>query len=66
MARNYPNQHKIVRTYTDPNAPTGEGQMYVTEDGTHWRRVLYRYSNDLGTGDRVGKISNNTIYEEDL
>lgn len=30
---------RIVRTYSDAGAPTGESERWVTEDGRHWMRA---------------------------
>ena len=54
--------HEIVRTYFDPNAPTGEGKVWVTADGRHWQQVLYRPTH-IGTGDRIGKVRNGRMIE---
>jgi hypothetical protein len=32
---------RIVRSWSDPTAPTGEGDMYEDEYGRTWRRVYF-------------------------
>lgn len=39
MSGNGNNGLRIVRTYSDNDAPTGESERWVTEDGRHWMRA---------------------------
>ncbi len=49
---------KIVRRYSVPNAPTGESQRVVTEDGRHWKPT---FSNERPTGRVLAEKSGNSI-----
>ena len=32
-------KYRIVGSYMNHSAPTGEGERFITEDGRHWRRT---------------------------
>ena len=53
---------KIVREWTDPIAPTGEGHMCQTEDGCVWQSSLMRRSPE--TGATYGTRTNGDIRPE--
>lgn len=49
---------KIVRSWTSPTAPTGEGTYYELEDGTVWKTTL---STPTITGVRYGDLRDGRI-----
>jgi hypothetical protein len=53
---------RIIDTYHDPGALTGESKRWTTEDGTHWHQVN-RLSGNPGTGDRQGYVVGGQIEE---
>lgn len=53
---------KIVREWTDPRAPTGEGHMVQTEDGQVWQQSLMRRPVETGVG--YGTRTNGEIRPE--
>ena len=54
---------RIVRSYTEWDAPTGEGDRWVDENGTVWA-PLPAGSGDAATGERRGQKHRDTIYED--
>jgi len=45
---------RIVRTWVDLRAPTGEGTHYETEDGTIWRNAPVAFVATVLTGEAPG------------
>ena len=58
----WPTEHTIVRRWIDTNAPTGEGEMYQTEDGRVWQRTFY--ARGAPTGESRGRLRQGRIEEQ--
>jgi len=54
-------QHIIVRTEFDPDAPTGEGTIYIDQYGRRWQHRTYQGSE---TGVVWGTRQGNVIVED--
>jgi hypothetical protein len=52
---------RIVACWSDPDAPTGEGSRYETEDGTVWGSVFRKESNPA-TGTSYGEMYRGVIW----
>jgi hypothetical protein len=52
---------RVVSTYFDSQAPTGEGRWYQTEDGTWWRVVQRHGPAQTGVQQGGYDRSTNTI-----
>lgn len=50
----------IIRTFTDPTAPTSQGRTHVTADGRVWREVLTS-AVPVGPNERLGYVVGNRI-----
>lgn len=59
MSSNDPHHdpHQIVRSFSRPNSPTGEGLSFVTADGKVWHPA----SGACGTGEVRGELRQNRI-----
>lgn len=57
-------RQKIVRYWTDPYAPTGEGERYQTEDGRVWKSDPTVRMRSMGTGESRGCKTNEHIKEK--
>ena len=54
----YPGVQKIVRTWADHDAPTGEGSRYQTGDGRVWKPEFHPSDK---TGESLGAQKGNQI-----
>ncbi len=52
-------ESRIVKVYTVANAPTGEGERYVTQDGRVWKRTFGQ--DNTSTGQVNGRMHGTTI-----
>lgn len=57
--RRSPEGHRIIRVEQDLNAPTGDGDIYVCDNGSCWVRSRRPYM----TGDRRGVKRGNYVCE---
>jgi hypothetical protein len=59
MAPTQNDPYRIIKTYTNPNAGTGEGRRYVTANGDVWEEKIM--CPDHGTGVCRGEVHKDRI-----
>lgn len=57
------NGSQIVRAWSDASAPTGQGERYLTADGTVWRPIATPLldTGDDATSRSMGRVVGSTI-----
>lgn len=55
---------RVVRVEYDVSKPTGEGNIYICEDGSRWES-RQDWTSDALTGVRYGRQERGFVYPED-